>query len=298
MTLPKLLLLILLAPELAHAQTSVPTFEVATIKPTGPSSDGHTHINYPPGDRFSATNITLLALMQWAYSMPERQILDGPPWLGSTRFDIQAKADTSDEIKGLTSEQDRDLKRRMVQALLADRFHLTLHQETRVRPAYDLILAKGGSKLQPTQSNGKSIGTGSTHFNGQGLTMTLIAEELSRITGRIVVDKTNLTDRYDLKLQWSPDDAPVTDNSAPSLFTAIQEQLGRPRNRSLCLSSTISSRLVPTKQKQRQRRLRRALVIPPIAKCAMDGAPVDRWQVGEEQTTAKTKCGGSSLRSE
>jgi uncharacterized protein (TIGR03435 family) len=227
MTLLKflLLLVVLFATEQARAQTATPTFEVATIKAAVPSSDGHTHINYPPGDRFSAINITLLALMQWAYGMPERQILDGPAWLDSTRFDIQAKADT-DEIKRLTSEQDRDLKRRMVQDLLADRFHLAVHQEIRVRPAYDLVVAKGGSKLQPSQSNGKSIGTGRSYFNGQGLSMILIAEELSLITGRIVVDKTGLTDRYDLKLQWTPDDAPATDNSAPSLFTAIQEQLG------------------------------------------------------------------------
>ena len=225
MTLPRLLLLVLLASQLANAQISTTTFEVATIRVTGPSSDGHTHINYPPGDRFSATSITLLALMQWAYSMPEKQILDGPPWLASTRFDFQAKADI-DQIKGLTPEQDRDLKRRMVQALLADRFHLTLHLETRSLPAYDLIVAKGGSKLQLTKSNGKSIGTSRTYFNGEGLTMNLIAEELSRITGRVVVDKTNLSDRYDFKLQWTNDDAPATDNSAPSLFTAVQEQLG------------------------------------------------------------------------
>jgi uncharacterized protein (TIGR03435 family) len=227
MTPAKLLLLflVLLGNQLAGAQTSVSAFEVATIKPTGPSSDGHTHINYPPGDRFSASNITLLALMQWAYGMPERQILDGPAWLGSTRFDIQATADTG-QIKGLTGEQDRDLKRRMVQALFADRFQLKLHQETRTLPAYDLILAKGGSKLQPTKSNGKSIGVGRTYFHGAGLTMASIAEELSKITGRVVVDKTNLADRYDFKLEWAADDAPTADNSAPSLFTAVQEQLG------------------------------------------------------------------------
>jgi uncharacterized protein (TIGR03435 family) len=218
MTLRKLLLLGLFASQLAYAQTSAPAaFEVATVRITGPSSDGHTHINYPPGDRFSATNITLLALMQWAYNMPEKQILEGPPWLASNRFDFQAKADT---------EQDRDLKRRMVQALLADRFHLTLHQETRTLSAYDLIVAKGGSKLQLTKSSGKSIGTSRTHLNGEGLPMTLIAEELSRITGRVVVDKTNLTGRYDFKLVWTPDDVPATDNSAASLFTAVQEQLG------------------------------------------------------------------------
>jgi uncharacterized protein (TIGR03435 family) len=226
MTLPKLLLLLVLATRLAHPQTSTATFEVATIKPAAPSPDDHTHINYPPDDRFSATNITLLALMQWAYSMPERQILEAPPWLVSTRFDIQAKADVGDQIKGLTSDQDHDLKRRMVQALLADRFHLKLHQDTRTLPAYDLVTAKGGDKLQPSQSNGKSVGTGRSHFDGQGLTTTIIAEELSQITGRVVVDKTDLTGRYDLKLLWTPDDAPATDNSAPSLFTAIQEQLG------------------------------------------------------------------------
>jgi uncharacterized protein (TIGR03435 family) len=229
MVLRKLLFLLFVVVSLpAHSQTLIPAFEVATIKPTGPSSDGHTHINYPAGDRFSASNITLLALMQWAYGMPEKQILDGPSWLGSTRFDIQATADTGqgDRFKGLTGEQDRDLKRRMVQALLVDRFQLKLHQETRTLPAYDLVLAKGGSKLQPSKSNGKSIGVGRTHFNGEGLTMTGIAEELSLIAGRVVVDKTNLAGRYDLKLDWTADDAPATDNSGPSLFTAIQEQLG------------------------------------------------------------------------
>jgi uncharacterized protein (TIGR03435 family) len=225
MTLPKLLLL-LISTQLVQAPTPLPTFEVATIKPAAPSSDGHTHINYPPDDRFSATNITLLALMQWAYGMPETQILEGPPWLSSTRWDIQAKADIGDQMKSLTSDQGNELKRRMIQALLADRFQLKLHQETRSLPAYDLVVAKGGSKLQPTQSKGKSIGTGRTHFNGEGLTMTTIAEELSKIAGRVVVDKTGLTDRYDLKLRWTPDDAVASDTDPPTLFTAIQEQLG------------------------------------------------------------------------
>ena len=208
-----------------YAQTAAPSFEVATIKPAAPSNDGHTHINYPPDDRFSAQNITLSALMQWAYGMPENQILEGPSWLTATRFDIQAKADP-DEIKPLSGTQARELKQHMLQTLFADRFRLKTHQETRVLPAYDLVVAKGGTKLQPSKSNGRSIGTGRTHFNAEGLTTDLIAEELSKITGRVVVDKTNLTGRYDLKMQWASDDAPATDDSAPSLFTAIQEQLG------------------------------------------------------------------------
>jgi uncharacterized protein (TIGR03435 family) len=212
------------------AQTSEPAFEVATIRPAAPSPDGHTHINYPPGDRFSAANITLLALMEWAYGMPAKQILDGPSWLATTRFDIQAKsnteADSSPQSLSSAQEQEQERKRHMVESLLGERYGLKLHKETRTLPAYDLVIAKGGAKLQPSQASGKSIGTGRTHFNGEGLTATTIAEQLSQIAGRIVVDKTGLTGRYDLKLLWTPDDAPATDTSAPSLFTALQEQLG------------------------------------------------------------------------
>jgi uncharacterized protein (TIGR03435 family) len=226
MALSKLLLLLLITYPPASAQIPTPVFEVATIKPAAPSPDGHTHINYPQGDNFSAINITLLSLMQWTYNMPEKQILNGPSWLSSNRFDIQAKADPTDQTKHLTSEQNHDIKRHMVQNLFADRFHLKLHQETRPMPAYDLVLAKGGSRLQPSQANGKTVRVGRAYFNAQGLTAPLIAEELSLIAGRIVVDKTNLAGRYDLKLQWTPDDAPATDSSAPSFFTALQEQLG------------------------------------------------------------------------
>jgi uncharacterized protein (TIGR03435 family) len=215
-------------PDKPAALEITPAFEVATIKPAARDSNGHVDINYPPGGRFSAINITLPALMQWAYGMPQRQILDGPSWLASTRFDIEATSDseTDKQLSSTASDQERALKRRMVQALLAERYGLKLHQETRILPAYDLFLAKGGAKLQPSQFNGRSISSGRAYFNGQGLTMILIAEQLSQLTGRIVVDKTKLPDRYDLKLEWSPDSAPITDSSAPSLFTAIQEQLG------------------------------------------------------------------------
>jgi uncharacterized protein (TIGR03435 family) len=226
MALKKKLLPLLFVIQLAQAQTPAPAFEVATIKPAATSSDGHTHINYPPNDRFGATNITLLSLMQWAYGIPEKQILNGPAWLASSRFDIQAEADIGDRMKSLTSEQGNEMKRLMVQSLLAERFQLKLHSETRILPSYDLVLIRAGSKLQQSETSGKSIGVGRTHFNGEGLGMTSIAEELSKITGRVVVDKTGLTGRYDFKLLWSADDAEATDGDPPTLFTAIQEQLG------------------------------------------------------------------------
>jgi uncharacterized protein (TIGR03435 family) len=203
-------------------------FEAATIKPAAPSPDGHTHINYPEGGRFSAINITLLNLMEWAYDMPQKQILDGPAWMGSTRFDIQATTDAETDamLRGLSGERDREVKRGMVRRLLEDRFAMKLHRETRTLPAYDLVVAKGGSKLEESKASGKSFGVGRAYFHAEGLTMDLIAEQLSQIAGRVVVDKTGLDGRYDLKLKWTPDDAPATPDSSPSLFTAIEEQLG------------------------------------------------------------------------
>jgi uncharacterized protein (TIGR03435 family) len=212
----------------AEAADAGAAFEVATIKPTPPANDGHNHINYPEGGAFSTSNVTLASLMQWAYGIPQKQILDGPGWMASMPFDIQAKSDaeTDARLRSLPSDRSNALKRRMVQALLEDRFAMKLHRETRTLPAYDLVVAKDGSKLTISQANGKSTGTGRAHFNGSGLTTDLIAEQLSQIAGRIVVDRTGLAGRYDLKLQWTPDDAVATEGSPPSLFTAIEEQLG------------------------------------------------------------------------
>ena len=203
-------------------------FEVATIKPTPAVNDGHNHIYYPEGGGFSTSNMTLAGLMQWAYEIPQKQILEGPGWMESTRFDIQAKSDaeTDARLRSLSSDRSNALKRRMVQALLEDRFAMKLHREVRTLPAYDLVVAKGGSKLKISHANGRGGSTGRTYFNGGRLTMDLIAEQLSQITGRIVVDRTGLAGRYDLKLQWTPDDAVATEGSPPSLFTAIEEQLG------------------------------------------------------------------------
>ena len=201
-------------------------FEVATIKPAAPSPDGHNHIYYPAGDRFGAQNVTLLMLLDWAYRLPQTQILDAPAWLRSTYFDIDAKLEAADAPANLSDGEDQARKRRMVQALLGERCKLKLHGETRVLPAYDLVIAKGGSKLQPSTNGGLSISTGRSRLNEQGLTPAMLAEQLSYVAGRVVVDRTNLSGRFDVKLQWTPDGTPIGENSPPALFTAIQEQLG------------------------------------------------------------------------
>lgn len=151
----------------AVARAPALQFEVATVKPAAPSPDGHTHINYPEGGAFSASNITLAALMQWAWDMPKNRILDAPPWFDATRYDLQAKADaeTDKQLRNMPGDESREAKRRMVQAMLAERFGMKVHEETRTLPAYDLEVARGGSKLQLSTSSGKSVNTSRTHFN-------------------------------------------------------------------------------------------------------------------------------------
>jgi uncharacterized protein (TIGR03435 family) len=220
-----------------------PVFEVAAIK-LNQSGSGSSDSNTKNG-RFIATNVSLKNLMEYeAYGIPGSRILEGPKWLGSTRFDIEAKMDDSeaDHLRTLDHSQRRLETQAMFQKLLADRFKLAVHWETRELPVYALIVAKKGSKLQPTKETSQGSGTSShnsqsgSQFTAKGVTLPELAEaltqELFRELGREIVDKTEIKGRYDLTLNWTPDAGAVTDGAAstadsgPGLFTAIQEQLG------------------------------------------------------------------------
>jgi uncharacterized protein (TIGR03435 family) len=126
----------------------------------------------------------------------------------------------------------------MVQALLADRFKLGTHVETRVLPVYALLVAKGGPRFGAVQANGTTINSGNGQIEVQGSnSVALLAEELAKNVGHVVVDKTGIEGRYNLALRWTPDrgtspgfSVPERTSSAPdsppSIFTALQEQLG------------------------------------------------------------------------
>jgi uncharacterized protein (TIGR03435 family) len=202
-------------------------FEVSTIKPTPLVNDGRTHINYPAGGDFSASNVTLMGLLAWAYDMPDKRILNAPDWMSNQRFDLQAKTDAATDIKlrDMDGDDAHAEKRRLVQALLADRFALKLHRETQTLSALDLVV-DGTAKLPASTSNGKRWDMGRTSFRGTGLTSEIIAEQLSRVAGRVVVDRTGLTGNYDLTLEWSPDDGGAPNTNSPGFFRAIQEELG------------------------------------------------------------------------
>ena len=219
-----------------------PAFEVAAIKPNK-SGGGHSSSGFNNG-RFTAQNVSVKILIQYdAYAIPGPQILGGPDWLGSQRFDIDAKVDdtTAERMDKLPYPQRNLLMHQLVQQLLADRFKLAVHWEQKEFPVYALVAAaKNGPGLHPAKDPNKdSRSSNNGSLTDEGVTMTDLAQQmtqiLSREVGRIVIDKTSLQGKYDLTLTWSPDNHSANftnasaDNAAPlgpSIFTAVKEQLG------------------------------------------------------------------------
>ena len=213
---------------------ATPMFDVVSIHLNKTATDGHHHIFSDPAEsRFRVVNLALRDLIQFAYGLPDSQILGGPAWLDSAMFDIEAKSDSlmDAQLHALPDEEARQRKQLMVRALLADRFQLKAHQETRQLPIYALAVAKAGPRFLPAKVNGTTIDTGRGHLHiaGSDDTLGLLARELARVLGRVVVNRAGLSGRYDLSLRWTPDDAAAISPPAdapPGLFTAIQEQLG------------------------------------------------------------------------
>jgi bla regulator protein blaR1 len=207
-----------------------PKFEVASIKPSDPSAGGF-RIQTAPGGRLIATGVTVKFLIQQAYGIRDFQIVGGPGWIDTQRFDLNA---TSDEA---TAGQ-RDAMQLRMQELLADRFQLKFNRETRELPIYSLVIAKGGPRLLESTvgPEGRNMGLGRGKLVVKGAGTAMLAIQLSQTLGRRVVDKTGLTGNYDFKLEWTPEGQPVgpkdgdappsVESSGPTIFTALQEQLG------------------------------------------------------------------------
>jgi uncharacterized protein (TIGR03435 family) len=223
-----------IAPAFAQA------FDIASIRVNNTATDGRHHVyNDPSVSSFRTVNLSTKDLLQYAFDMPTSQILGGPAWLDSTLFDIDAKSDAAADTRlhSLPLPDARNEKHLMVQVLLADRFHLKVHFETRHLPIYSLVVAnpKLGPKFQPSAVAGTTLDTSRNrlHIAGSDNTLALLARELAHVTGRVVENRTGITGRFDLKLRWTPDDAPTPlingapdPNPPPNLFSAIQEQLG------------------------------------------------------------------------
>jgi uncharacterized protein (TIGR03435 family) len=191
-------------------------FEIASIKPNRGASN--TSGENTSSGKLTVTNDSLKELVKLAYDVKDFQIAGGPRWLDTERYDIVAKTNTPGDIS------DADL-RPLLQALLADRFKLKVHRETREVTAYSLVIARNGSKLvEHTGTNEASSNTTAGSMRATKATTARLAGTLSRILSRPVTDNTGLKGEYDYKLEWAP--AEQTDSPLPSIFTALQEQLG------------------------------------------------------------------------
>jgi uncharacterized protein (TIGR03435 family) len=237
---PLLLLVALLAATATAQQPATTTYDVVSIRPNN-SLSGSTRMSTNPGI-LTFTNVTLKQMLSYAYGIREGLISGLPGWAESAHFDISAKVVDPDmpALKAMTGQQ----RATMLVPMLADRFGAIVHTEIKELPVYDLVLAKGGPKFKeyvaPTGEDpkkGPGLGAGSTRINNfdmtaVGIPMSSLAETLARQVDKTVIDKTGLTGKYDLELKFTPDNARMNGqpmeptDEAPSIFTAVQEQLG------------------------------------------------------------------------
>jgi uncharacterized protein (TIGR03435 family) len=253
----KLVLTLLLAGGVAivvPAQEKGVAFEVASVK-ANKSGDGNGNLRGAPGGRVMATNMPVRPIITFAYQLAQYQVVGGPGWLLTDRYDLIAKmdgtTDTTPAAPGATTPSPMQLALRH---LLEERFKLRVHRETREMDIYALVMAKPGGSPGPglkattedcaaavaaaMRQPGPTppgqpfcgIGAGPGRLRFGGLPASAFAQAFAGPAGRMVVERTGLTGSWDFELTFAPEargaDAAPVDPNAPSLFTAIQEQLG------------------------------------------------------------------------
>lgn len=206
---------------IALAQSPRPAFDVSSVKEG--KADDPLRFRLEPGGRFLVLGASLRVLVADGWNVQPYQISGLPAWADSVKYTIEAKTSTPippwpDSNKLLAA---------MVQTLLEDRFGLAAHRETRQDTIYNLVVAKGGFKLQPAKPdapNGFEIMTGQIH--SLAVPLEYLAGALASLLSRPVYDKTGISGKYDYRIKYMPDDAPVADPATPTIFTALEEQLG------------------------------------------------------------------------
>jgi uncharacterized protein (TIGR03435 family) len=204
------------------------TFEVASVRQNKSGARGGSMDFSKGGEKFTATNMPLGAFILIAYDITVRQ-LSGPGEFLSEKYDVAAKAE---------HPVGRAEMLRMLQALLADRFRLVVRRETKEVPVYALIVAKGGPRMRPTdtpegaprtpaRAGGTEPKSGHLVFRDESMADFAWALSRTAATGdRVVVDETGLEGSYDFELKYERDSGPDARVEGPSIFSALQEQLG------------------------------------------------------------------------
>jgi uncharacterized protein (TIGR03435 family) len=195
-------------------------FDVAVIHPSQAAANAGSSLNLFDGGRVKITNEPVKLLLRIASGLQNSQIAGGPAWIDSDRYDIEAKTGRPEKI------QQGDLKL-LMQSLLAERFGLKSHRETRELTVYALVAAKPKLRIKTegeVSGMNTSGGAAKSKVTATATSMELLAGYIGNRLGRIVVDKTGLSESYDFALEWAPDQA--ADSALPSLTTALKEQLG------------------------------------------------------------------------
>ena len=204
-----------LAAQVSNFAAQVSSFEVASVKPVNPPAGPHVVSLIINHGRLNIEAAELRQIVGQAYAVQRIRVLGGPVWADSDQFDIVAKAESADAT--------RDEIRSMLQTLLAERFKLVVHHETKEMHAFSLVLAKSGSKFKVAAPDRKSGMTDTVGPNGQQRTvleaspLRVLVSMLANTLGSPVVDKTGLDGLYDYTIEW-PD-------AGSSLFASV-DQLG------------------------------------------------------------------------
>ena len=210
-------------------------FDVVSVKPSAPDEHNSFMMRNLPGGTYRLAGVPLRMLMMQAYDVKAFQISGGPDWIRTDRWDITAKAE------GVEGRLAKDRLNPMLQALMIDRFQLKIHKEFREMPVYALVVDKKGSKLAVHTTGESEMRTGYGSLSVKKGAMPGLASWLSQQLGRVVIDQTGLKIEYDYQLEWTPDPGqgggesiglppelprPRAETNGPSIFTALQEQLG------------------------------------------------------------------------
>jgi uncharacterized protein (TIGR03435 family) len=245
-------------------------FEVASVKPNK-TGDGRAMLGLQPGGRFNATNVPLRMLLRQAFNVQEFQLVGGPNWIGSDRYDVVAKAPEGGEFNA-------DAMRPMLRSLLIERFKLAFHNESREMPIYALMKARADGRLgpnlvpaavdcaamrgrrgggpppappQPGQKMECGFMMGPGRMNAGGMPMSQLAQSLSPQVGRIVLDKTELTGNYDFEMTYAPEGFA----GPPPLINGAPPPVEPERSNALhCAAGTTRTQAGLTTRSRRRRR--------------------------------------------
>jgi uncharacterized protein (TIGR03435 family) len=235
MMFPRVILVAALCLPLVHPQGLKREFDVVSVKPSAPEEHNSFMLQALPGGTVRMLGMPLRMMIMQAYGVKAFQLSGGPDWIRTERWDVLGKAE------GFNSPIPRDQVNLMIQSMMAHRFHLKVHDETKEESVYALVVDKDGPKLTPSAGDERQFRPGYGSLAVKKGRMGSLADWLSRGLGRVVIDKTDLNGEYGYALNWAPDPgeggpesigmppeapSPHPEATGPTIFTALKEQLG------------------------------------------------------------------------